>query len=45
MKGLRIYLDLKRSDPQAGMGLTGNDGVVGIAIFMGGGTMPKRDVV
>jgi hypothetical protein len=25
----------------AEMGLTGNDGVVGIALFMGGGTMPK----
>ncbi len=29
----------------AEMGLTGNDGVVGIAIFMGGGTMPNRAVV
>jgi hypothetical protein len=27
------------------MGLTGNDGVVGIALFMGGGTMPNRAVV
>src|SRR6185295_8745004 len=26
----------------AEMGLTGNDGVVGIALFMGGGTMPNR---
>jgi hypothetical protein len=26
-------------------GLTGNDGVVGIALFMGGGTMPNRAVV
>src|ERR1051325_662662 len=29
----------------AEMGLTGNDGVVGIALFMGGGTMPDRAVV
>jgi CRP-like cAMP-binding protein len=29
----------------AEMGLTGNDGVVGIALFMGGGTMPNRAVV
>ena len=29
----------------AEMGLTGNDGVVGIALFMGGGTMPNRGVV
>src|SRR5687767_10414660 len=29
----------------AKMGLTGNDGVVGIALFMGGGTMPNRAVV
>jgi CRP-like cAMP-binding protein len=29
----------------AEMGLTGNDGVVGIASFMGGGTMPNRAVV
>src|ERR1044072_4600082 len=29
----------------AEMGLTGNDGVVGIALFMGGGTMPHRAVV
>jgi CRP-like cAMP-binding protein len=29
----------------AEMGLTGNDGVVGIAVFMGGGTMPNRAVV
>ncbi|HAF13771.1 MAG TPA: hypothetical protein DCK99_08745 [Blastocatellia bacterium] len=28
----------------AEMGLTGNDGVVGIALFMGGGTMPNRAV-
>jgi CRP-like cAMP-binding protein len=27
------------------MGLVGNDGVVGIALFMGGGTMPNRAVV
>jgi hypothetical protein len=25
--------------------LTGNDGIVGIALFMGGGTMPNRAVV
>jgi CRP-like cAMP-binding protein len=29
----------------AEMGLTGNDGLVGIALFMGGGTMPNRAVV
>ncbi len=29
----------------AEMGLTGNDGVVGIALFMGGETMPNRAVV
>jgi CRP-like cAMP-binding protein len=29
----------------AEMGLTGNYGVVGIALFMGGGTMPNRAVV
>ena len=29
----------------AEMGLTGNDGIVGIALFMGGGTMPNRGVV
>jgi CRP-like cAMP-binding protein len=29
----------------AEMGLTGNEGVVGIALFMGGGTMPNRGVV
>src|SRR5829696_4270588 len=29
----------------AEMGLTGNDGVVGIALFMGGGTMPNHAVV
>src|SRR5690349_24668381 len=29
----------------AEMGLMGNDGVVGIALFMGGGTMPNRAVV
>ncbi|HEX8707721.1 MAG TPA: Crp/Fnr family transcriptional regulator [Pyrinomonadaceae bacterium] len=29
----------------AEMGLTGNEGIVGIAIFMGGGTMPNRAVV
>lgn len=29
----------------AEMGLTGNEGVVGIALFMGGGTMPNRAVV
>src|SRR4030095_13659882 len=28
----------------AEMGLTGNDGVVGIVLFMGGGTMPDRAV-
>jgi hypothetical protein len=29
----------------AEMRLTGNDGVVGIALFRGGGTMPNRAVV
>jgi CRP-like cAMP-binding protein len=29
----------------AEMGLVGNDGIVGIALFMGGGTMPNRAVV
>src|SRR6266576_973963 len=29
----------------AEMGLTGNDGVVGVAVFTGGGTMPNRAVV
>jgi CRP-like cAMP-binding protein len=29
----------------AEMGLTGNDGVVGIALFMGGGTMPNRAII
>ena len=29
----------------AEIGLTGNDGVVGIALFMGGGTMPNRAIV
>ncbi|MGH9972091.1 MAG: Crp/Fnr family transcriptional regulator [Pyrinomonadaceae bacterium] len=29
----------------AEMGLTGNDGLVGIALFMGGGAMPNRAVV
>jgi CRP-like cAMP-binding protein len=29
----------------AEMGITGNDGVVGIALFMGGGTMPNRAVI
>ena len=29
----------------AEVGLTGNDGVVGIALFMGGGTMPNRAIV
>ena len=33
------------SGSSAEMGLTGNDGVVGIALFMGGGTMPNRGVV
>src|SRR5947209_17536093 len=28
----------------AEMGLKGNDGVVGIALFMGSGTMPNRDI-
>src|ERR1041384_8325476 len=34
-----------RNGSSAEMGLTGNDGVVGIALFMGGGTMPNRGVV
>jgi CRP-like cAMP-binding protein len=32
-------------DATAEMGLVGNDGVVGIALFMGGNTMPNRAVV
>src|ERR1041384_5913882 len=34
-----------KNGASAEMGLTGNDGVVGIALFMGGGTMPTRAVV
>jgi CRP-like cAMP-binding protein len=34
-----------KNGSSAEMGLTGNDGVVGIALFMGGGTMPNRGVV
>jgi CRP-like cAMP-binding protein len=34
-----------KNGSSAEMGLTGNDGVVGIALFMGGGTMPNRAVV
>lgn len=34
-----------KNGSSAEMGLTGNDGVVGIALFMGGGTMPNQAVV
>ena len=37
-------LDTMENGTSAEMGLTGNDGVVGIALFMGGGTMPNRAV-
>jgi CRP-like cAMP-binding protein len=38
-------LSTMENGSSAEMGLTGNDGVVGIALFMGGGTMPNRAVV
>src|ERR1044072_5808200 len=38
-------LSTMENGTSAEMGLTGNDGVVGIALFMGGGTMPNRAVV
>src|ERR671938_2146660 len=38
-------LYLMEDGSSAEMGLTGNEGIVGIALFMGGGTMPKRAVV
>ncbi len=38
-------LYLMEDGSSAEMGLTGNEGVVGIALFMGGGTMPNRAVV
>jgi CRP-like cAMP-binding protein len=38
-------LYLTENGSSAEMGLTGNEGVVGIALFMGGGTMPNRAVV
>jgi CRP-like cAMP-binding protein len=38
-------LYMMENGSSAEMGLTGNEGVVGIALFMGGGTMPNRAVV
>ncbi|MDQ3820594.1 MAG: Crp/Fnr family transcriptional regulator [Acidobacteriota bacterium] len=38
-------LYLMEDGSSAEMGLTGNEGIVGIALFMGGGTMPNRAVV
>lgn len=38
-------LYLMENGSTAEMGLAGNDGVVGIALFMGGGTMPNRAVI
>lgn len=38
-------LYLMKDGSSAEMGLAGNEGVVGIALFMGGGTMPNRAVV
>ncbi|HYO91846.1 MAG TPA: Crp/Fnr family transcriptional regulator [Pyrinomonadaceae bacterium] len=38
-------LYLMEDGSSAEMGLTGNEGMVGIALFMGGGTMPNRAVV
>lgn len=38
-------LYMMENGSSAEMGLTGNEGVVGIALFMGGSTMPNRAVV
>src|SRR5919107_2529489 len=38
-------LYLMENGSSAEMGMAGNEGVVGIALFMGGGTMPNRAVV
>jgi CRP-like cAMP-binding protein len=38
-------LYLMEDGSSAEMGLAGNEGVIGIALFMGGGTMPNRAVV
>jgi CRP-like cAMP-binding protein len=38
-------LYLMEDGSSAEMGLMGNEGVVGIALFMGGGTMPNRAIV
>jgi CRP-like cAMP-binding protein len=38
-------LYMMENGSSAEMGLTGNDGIVGVALFMGGGTMPNRAVV
>jgi CRP-like cAMP-binding protein len=38
-------LYMMENGSSAEMGLAGNEGVVGIALFMGGGTMPNRAVV
>jgi hypothetical protein len=40
-----LMLYTMENGTSAEMGLTGKDGVVGIALFMGGGTMPNRAVV
>jgi CRP-like cAMP-binding protein len=38
-------LYLMEDGSSAEMGLAGNEGIIGIALFMGGGTMPNRAVV
>jgi CRP-like cAMP-binding protein len=38
-------LYMMENGSSAEMGMAGNDGLVGIALFMGGGTMPNRAVV
>ena len=38
-------LYMMENGSSAEMGLAGNEGMVGIALFMGGGTMPNRAVV
>jgi CRP-like cAMP-binding protein len=38
-------LYMMENGSSAEMGLAGNEGVVGIALFMGGGTMPNRAVI
>jgi CRP-like cAMP-binding protein len=39
------YTILSRSGPSAEIAVVGNEGMLGIALFMGGGTMPNRAVV